>query len=399
LLDVQQMAVRVLGKCLRELIAGSKPSEEEQKHAKWVRADCQLLRACSFVRCLTTTLLCFLFSVQLTSPLFEGGLASEAEVQASAEPSGGAAPKTPEKKSTPTSSSPVLSPGAQSPAPAASAADTRARSEFLTQLIAAAAGSDAAALDQYLRKACPKPSAQEMMGGEVVKRTVRMAIAAWLKHLGLVDKAMRFDTKSSEQIDERVKHQLLAVWTKGQRLHRHIIQSRQAAMQSRLTRVSAPTETKGAGLAPVAGGSDSKSAPAMSDAEIAAAEYALSYDGWCAEFQAKSEYLLSLTPTLAHVSAELEALSPKAAGAKSPVMKPLSSPHNAPPEMDVTEGTETLRLVRMTSEEQENASLSQFRQLYDALQTAQHWYARLKDYPLSSFLFDCISYTRCCVVV
>ena len=192
----------------------------------------------------------------------------------------------------------------------------------------------------------------------------------------------------------------MAVWSKGQRLHRHIIQSRQAAMQSRLTRVSAPptdttTHTKGAGLAPVASGSgsgsgDSKSVPtataappaaaapapatAMSDAEIAAAEYALSYDGWCSEFQAKCDYLLLLVPSLAHVSAELEALSPKAAAdSKSPVMKPLTSPHTAPPELDVTEGTETLRLVRMTSEEKENASLSQFKQLYDVLQTAQHW--------------------------
>jgi hypothetical protein len=188
----------------------------------------------------------------------------------------------------------------------------------------------------------------------------------------------------------------VAVWSKGQRLHRHIIQSRQAAMQSRLTRVSAPptdtSHTKGAGLAPVASGSGSggsKSVPtataappaataapatAMSDAEIAAAEYALSYDGWCAEFQAKCDYLLLLVPSLAHVSAELEALSPKAAAdTKSPVMKPLTSPHTAPPELDVTEGTETLRLVRMTSEEKENASLSQFKQLYDVLQTAQHW--------------------------
>jgi len=114
-----------------------------------------------------------------------------------------------------------------------------ADSQFLQDLVGGTSGTGAVKVDEAMRKQL-KAQPSDRMGGDVVKRTVRLFLAVLLKHLGLVDKARLL----ADQPSTALTNELLDVWKRGQSFHTWIVTSRSSFVQ---THEAKQTEMKARG--------------------------------------------------------------------------------------------------------------------------------------------------------
>jgi hypothetical protein len=116
----------------------------------------------------------------------------------------------------------------------------------------------------------------DLLGGAVVKRTVRSAVAVLLKHLGMVNTAIQFakEVEVSKFDAAGTEYgELLNVWRKGSSIHRYIISARQNAMAKHSQQL------------------EENKAESKQQAEIM--EQRLSYEGFVAPIFNKTLFLLS----------------------------------------------------------------------------------------------------------
>ncbi|ETO05665.1 hypothetical protein RFI_31729 [Reticulomyxa filosa] len=263
--DLLHTTANAVGRSLRSLMVGREPNDLEKAHSKWLESP--------------------LFSkgreMQLSEEKSEQGKDDSKERERREQEGASGKDKSVEDKSPQSHLKPKISgdiPSSPSWSPVVS------HQSFLEDLAVMKTDSKAA---DFARKMFDqlKKEATDRMGGKVVDQTISYAIAALLKHLGLVEIARKFasgsdSTTPPSQTQNQWNQKLLFVFKLAKRLRQWIINEKQS-LQQNYERMVVEAKEKG---------------DELSGAQMKEMEDKATYEGLCHEMIEKAKFLLSIRP-------------------------------------------------------------------------------------------------------